>query len=97
MRESKRVGPVLLDHAGIRQYLSSNEVAQPIHAAAEQIARNVQADWPGGADVVVKDYTTDRAASSITIREPNAMLLQARDGVLTRAAGRAGHEVKQKR
>jgi hypothetical protein len=42
----------------------------------------------------VHGYTTDRGAASITVEDVRAMAWQARDGILTRAAGAVGLEVK---
>lgn len=84
-----------LDHAGIREILRSPEVASLIHAKAEEVAGAVRAA-AGDAAVVVDDYTTDRAASSVTIRDPRGAQLQAEQGVLTRAAASAGLEVTER-
>lgn len=73
-------------------YIIKQQVRPVVNAAAQNVARNVSAD----ADVVVDYYTTDRAAASVTIRDPRAMLWQARDGVLTRAASAAGLEVRSR-
>lgn len=66
-----------------------------VTGAAQTIATHVRAQQPE-ADVVVDVYQTDRAAASVTIREPEARLWQARDGILTRAAGAAGLEVRSR-
>lgn len=87
---------VRLDRRGIAAFLKSAEVRRLVHAEAEKIARNVRAAEPD-ADVVVDDYVTDRAASSVTVREPQALLWQARDGLMTKAAGAAGHTIRSKR
>lgn len=80
-----------LDRAGVAELLKSAEFAAAVHGVAESIRGNVEAE-----DVVVDDYTTDRAASSVTVREPDALARQARDGILTRAASGAGVEVTSK-
>lgn len=84
-----------LDHGGITEVLKSSEVAAEVHALAEKVASNARSAT-AGADVVVDDYTTDRAASSVTIRDPRGRLWQVRDGVLTRAAAAAGLEVTER-
>ena len=86
---------VKLDSQGIAQLLKSEPVASAVHVLAEQIAATVRGARPG-ADVVVDDYETDRAASSVTIREPQARAWQVRDGVLTRAAAESGLEVTER-
>lgn len=82
------------DTKGIEEILKT-QFKQQTHDLAEQIANHVRDAHPE-ADVVVDDYVTDRAASSVTIRDPQAMLWQVRDGVLTRAAASVGLEVTEK-
>lgn len=86
---------VKLDSAGISQVLHSAGVARAVHMKAEEIAGAVRSARPD-ADVVVDDYTTDRAASSVTIRDARGRLWQVRDGILTRAAATAGLEVAER-
>lgn len=81
-----------LDHAGIAQLLKSAPMQSLVRDAAEQIAGNVNV--PAIDGVVVDEYSTDRAAASVTIRDPRAALWQARDGALTRAAAAIGVEVR---
>lgn len=85
-----------LDRDGIRDLLKSNALADPVHELAERIANQVRGAVPENGDVVVDDYTTDRKASSVTIRHPAALALQARDGILTRAAASVGLEVRER-
>lgn len=80
------------DSEGIARFLKSSELARIIHAATQDVANQVSAAEPD-AEVVVDDYTTDRVAGSVTIRDPRAQEWQARDGILTRAAAAAGLEV----
>lgn len=86
---------VRLDSQGIAALLNSDEIADAVHGYAERVAANVRGARPE-ADVVVDDYTTDRKASSVTIREAYARRLQVRDGVLTRAAAAEGLEVTER-
>lgn len=83
-----------LDHAAIRQMISSRAFSDLVHDAALDIAAAVHASKPG-SDVAVDRYTTDRAAASVTIRDVRGRIWQARDGVLTRAAAAAGLEVTE--
>lgn len=83
------------DHRGRAELLKSQFQAET-HQLAEQIASHVRATHPD-ADVVVDDYTTDRAASSVTIRDVRGRIWQVRDGVLTRAAAAVGLEVTERR
>lgn len=83
-----------LDRAGIRELLAGEGIRQMVDGAATDIQARVRARLPAGTTVTVKKYTTDRGAASITIADVRGMAWQARDGVLTRAAGEAGIEVK---
>lgn len=87
---------IKLDRQGIREVLKSPEVRRVIHDITEQIADEVRASLDPDVDVVVDDYTTDRAASSVTIRDAAGKLWQVRDGVLTRAAAGQGLEVTER-
>lgn len=78
--------------AALAQILKSSDVQAMCHDVAEAIARDVRSQKPD-AEVVVDDYTTDRAASSVTIKDVRGILWQVRDGVLTRAASATGAEV----
>lgn len=85
---------IKLDHAGIEAVLKSSEVAGAIRGRAETVAAMVRGDVDAKDGVVVDNYTTDRAASSVTIRDTRGRLWQARDGVLSRAALSAGLEFR---
>ncbi len=80
------------DSRGLQQILNSPQVAAAVHNLAQTVANNIDPSL----DVVVDDYTTDRAASSVTVREADAKLRQIRDGLLTRAAAAAGLEVRER-
>lgn len=88
---------VELDSAGIAEILNSPEVRAAVHGLAEQVAANVRAVVDAKDGVVVDDYTTDRAASSVTIRDASGKLWEVRDGVLTRAASSVGLELGRRR
>lgn len=83
-----------LDSAGIREFLKSPELRGAVDTLAEQIAEQVRPNVPEDVVVSVKPYTTDRGAASITVQDVRGMAWQARDGILTRAAGALGLEVK---
>lgn len=82
------------DERGIRETLKT-QFKDDTHALAERIAASVRAQHTD-LDVVVDDYVTDRAASSVTIRDVRGMIYQVRDGLLTRAAASAGLEVTER-
>lgn len=85
-----------LDRRGLATILRSQDVAEAVHQLAEEVATNVRNAEPDANDVVVDDYQTDRAASSVTVRDVRARVWQARDGLLTRAAANAGLEVRSR-
>lgn len=77
--------PFRLDRKGAREILQAeftDEINRLAHSIGDQC----------GDDVEVRSYTTDRGAASVTV----PALLQARDGVLTRAASAVGLEVRTK-
>jgi hypothetical protein len=90
------VADVRLDSDGIAALLKSSGVADVVGEFAETTATNARGAKPG-ADIVVDRYVTDRAAASVTIREPRARHWQVTEGILTRAAAGAGLEVKERR
>ena len=83
-----------LDTAGVREVLKSQELRNVVDGLAGQIAENVRTAVPAGVVVSVRSYTTDRGAASVTVQDVRGMAWQARDGILTRAAGQLGLEVK---
>jgi len=74
-----------LDRKGGAEVLKQIAAAQ-INALAHQVGARA------GKDAEVEEYTTDRAAASVTVPAEQ----QAKDGVLTRAAAAAGLEVRAK-
>lgn len=83
-----------LDSRGIREFLGGPEVRQLVDGVATDIRARVRAKLRPGTRVEMRAYTTDRGAASVTIADVRGMAWQARDGVLTRAAGEAGVEVR---
>jgi hypothetical protein len=83
-----------LDTAGVREILRGSEVRDLIDGIADEVAGNVRALVPAGTTVEVRGYTTDRGAATVVVADVQAMAWQARDGILTRAAGFASLEVK---
>lgn len=89
---------IRLDHAGIAEVLKSAEVRSQVDALAAEVGRDAEANPSvrrNQVPVVVDHYTTDRAAASVTLKHPAGRGLQAKWGVLTRAAGSAGLEVHE--
>lgn len=96
---------VRLNHSGIAALLKSDEMRKLVQDAAEEIADNVRSqaihvgDRDGGKHedpmpVKVSTHTTDRARASVVLAHPSGIAVQAKHGALTRAASRAGLEVK---
>lgn len=87
---------IKLDHAGMKEMLQSAEVATAVHDLAEEVATELIGRSHPDAEIVVDDYTTDRAASSVTVKHPSALGYQAKFGMVTRAAAEVGLEVKER-
>lgn len=86
-----------LDHKGIGQVLKSAEVAKAIAEVGHDVAARAQTDEAvsrHGAEVKVTPYTTDRAAVGVTIAHAAGVGIEAKHGVLSRAAGAEGLEVR---
>lgn len=83
-----------LDAAGVREVLRGPDVRALIDGKAQEVADNVKVLVPGGTPIEVRKYTTDRGAATVVVADVRAMAWQARDGILTRAAGFAGLEVR---
>ncbi|MEU1496055.1 hypothetical protein [Streptomyces sp. NPDC005732] len=83
-----------LDTAGVREILKGPDIRRVVDGLADQIATHVRSAVPPGTVVSVRGYTTDRGSASVTVEDVRAMAWQARDGILTRAAGAAGLEVR---
>lgn len=86
-----------LDYEAIGQILKVT-CAAPINQIATQVAANAAGDGnlPDNARVTVKQFTTDRAIAVVRLNHPAALALQAKYGVLTRAAAAEGLEVRAK-
>lgn len=96
---------VTLNHAALGEILKVN-AADLVREKAEEIARNVDAQGltaAGGWDLfglppeltaTVVHTVTDRARSTVAINHPAALAFEAKHGVLTKAAGEAGLEVR---
>jgi hypothetical protein len=83
-----------LDYRGVRQVLLSDEVRGLIDGKADEVADNLKVLVPAGTPIAVRRYSTDRGAAEVVVADVRAMAWQARDGILTRAAGFAGLEVR---
>ena len=86
-----------LDYDAIGQILKVT-CARPINQIATSVAATVAGDGnlPDNARVTVKQFTTDRAIAVVMLSHPAAVALQAKYGVLTKAAAAEGLEVTAK-
>lgn len=92
--------------AGFAEVLRSPEMAAVVHAAAERVAAHITAQGitahsgagSTGAQLVgiVEDEVTDRARSVVKVEHPAALAMQAKLGMVTKAASAAGLEVRAK-
>ena len=98
--------PIRLDSKGVAAILKSAEMARAVKAKAEAVADNVRAqgikagDRDGGPHerelpVSVQMVTTDRAHAIVAITHPAGDAVQAKHGVLTKAAAQAGLDVRE--
>lgn len=86
-----------LDYDAIGKILRET-CAAPINALALKVAANAAAnpDTPPEASVTVRPFVTDRAIATVMLAHPAAGALQAKYGILTRAAAAEGLEVTAK-
>lgn len=79
-----------LDYEAIGRVLKTT-LRPTMNRVTGQVARHAKAntDLP----VIVRPYTTDRAASVVVLASPAGVAEQAKHGTLTRAAAAAGLEV----
>lgn len=84
---------VKLDHKGMAEMLKSGEVASVIAATAESVASAARAEEAverNNVPVETRSYTTDRAATAVSLAHPAGVPIEGKYGSLTRAAGSAG-------
>lgn len=86
---------VRLDRAGVGGVLRSPAAHKLTGEAARRVAAGVTRVDP--TLVVVEPYTTDRGAAAVVVRDPQAVGLQAKYGILTAAARAAGLKVRARR
>ncbi|MGB3301781.1 MAG: hypothetical protein WBA98_03745 [Gordonia sp. (in: high G+C Gram-positive bacteria)] len=85
-----------LNRKGVAEVLRS-QCGDAVNALAEQVAAAARSEiGDDSVPVEVNQYTTDRGAAAVVIAHPSGAELQARGGVLTRAASSAGLEVVAK-
>ena len=96
---------VRLNNAGVRQMLTSVGMHRVIQAKAEEVAAHVRdqgidvGDKDGGRHeaplpVTVEVGTSDRARGVVILAHASGLAVQAKHGVLTKAASASGLQVK---
>jgi hypothetical protein len=81
----------LVLHLDLADLLKSPEVRAMVDAAASAVAADVSAtSHDGDVEVRVGSYTTDRAAAGVTLAHPAGLAIEAKYGVLAKAAAGAG-------
>jgi hypothetical protein len=93
------VAKVRIDSRGMAEVAKSAGVAAEVERLAGTVADNVRAQGHRVSSgdplpVRVDTYTTDRAAAAVVINHAAGLGMQAKYGVLTKAAGDAGLEVR---
>jgi len=70
--------------------------APAINQIATKVAANAAADenLPDDATVTMRPFTTDRAIAVVRLNHPAGLAIQAKYGVLTKAAAAEGLEVR---
>lgn len=86
---------VTIKYPGISEILKER-MRGPIDDLARQIADRVDVGTVSDAQVIVRSYTTDRAAAAVSIAHPAGLAMQAKHGALTKAAASLGLEVRAK-
>ncbi len=84
---------VRLDHKGLEQTLKTDPgITSKINDLVEKIGQSCRDAAEDPDEVFVDHYTTDRTAGAVTVLTEE----QVKNGILTRAAAKAGLEVKTK-
>lgn len=87
---------IMLDSDRLMKWVRKNH-AGTVSSAAHKVAASVRRKVPKGVEVVVNDHISaaGRPVSVVTIIHPSGLGLQARKGVLTRAAAENGLDVSR--
>lgn len=98
---------VRLDSDGIGAVLRSSEVSGMVRVLGERVAAAARAEDSvsrHGAEVVVAEYTAQggrlrspRPAVAVTVKHPGGLGMEAKYGVLSRAAASAGLRMRGRR
>ena len=98
---------VRLDSDGIGEVLRRAEVSAAVRALGQSVAAGARAEESvsrHGAEVVVSEYTAEggrlrspRPAVAVTVKHPGGLGMEAKYGVLSRAAAAAGLRMRSSR
>ncbi|GAA4527456.1 hypothetical protein [Amycolatopsis samaneae] len=94
-----RIFGITIDSDGARELLNSPEVAEAIRAAAHRVAATADAQGHRVKNkerlpvTVVTEDPTDRVSATVAIAHPAGVGMEARYGLLKRAAEANGFEV----
>ena len=87
---------IVIDYKAVGKILKE-DMRGPIDEKIDEIAAIAKANPDLGAEpITVQHFTTDRAGGTVNIASPAGLALQAKHGILTRAAAAAGLEVRAK-
>ena len=82
-----------LNRKGVRAILRT-QTREAVNDLAAMIADRVRDRVDDDVEVTVEEYTTDRGAAAVTIRDERGAELQITRGALTQAASSLGLEVR---
>jgi hypothetical protein len=90
---------IRLDHKGLAEVLKWETLAADTMAAAESIAAGAQHTTRQGVTVratTIRRRTTDRVGAVVALSHPAGAAIEAKYGVLTKAAASAGMPVRSR-
>jgi len=87
---------IKLNHAEVGRILRE-DMREPIDELAAAIADAVEIPTHPDAEIMVRSYTTDRAAAAVSIAEAYGLNVEAVHGPLRKAAASLGLDVKSKK
>lgn len=89
---------IKLDDAGMKEMLRNNP-RELINSLGASIGSEVEASSSiaeHDVEVTVRPYTTDRAGCAVSIVGAGGLAIEAKHALLTRAAARAGLQVRRR-